>query len=176
MGKAPTDRELEPYLALAEELDIPVAIHTGLGGPGVTYTCCPDFRIHLGDPIGMEEVLVRHPDLRVYLMHAGWPNLESTKAVLYTYPQVYVDLGYYSWNLPRVEFHAYLKALVDAGFEDRIMFGSDQMRWPETIGTAIERIKALDYLTDREKAGILYDNAARFLRLSEDQIARHHGN
>ena len=29
-------------------------------------------------------------------------------------------------------------------------------------------------LTDAQKRDILYNNAARFLRLSKDQIARHH--
>jgi predicted TIM-barrel fold metal-dependent hydrolase len=63
----------------------------------------------------------------------------------------------------------------EQGVLDRVMFGSDQMRWPEAIETAVHRVKSLDYLTAEEKAGILYDNAARFLRLSKDQIAGHQG-
>jgi uncharacterized protein len=38
------------------------------------------------------------------------------------------------WYLPRDAFHDYLKRLVDAGFASRIMFGSDQMNWPDAIG------------------------------------------
>lgn len=41
----------------------------------------------------MEEVLVRHPRLRVYLMHAGYPLLDDRLAVLYAHPQVSVDVG-----------------------------------------------------------------------------------
>ena len=55
------------------------------------------------------------------------------------------------------------------------MFGSDQMEWPETITLAIEAIQSADFLTEEQRADILYNNAARFLRLSEEEIARHHG-
>ena len=71
MGLSPADPKLEPYFALAEELDIPVGIHTGLAARGTPYDpCCPKFRVMLGNPILLEEVLIRHPKLRVYLMHA----------------------------------------------------------------------------------------------------------
>jgi predicted TIM-barrel fold metal-dependent hydrolase len=54
------------------------------------------------------------------------------------------------------------------------MFGSDQMVWPEAIAMAIEGIESADFLTPEQKRAILYDNAARFLRLTPDQIAAHH--
>jgi hypothetical protein len=47
------------------------------------------------------------------------------------------------------------------------MFGSDQMLWPEMIGKAIEAIEAADFLTAEQKRDIFYNNAARFLRLSD---------
>ena len=56
-------------------------------------------------------------------------------------------------------------ALVRAGLGNRLMFGSDQMRWPEKIDEAIEAIEEADYLTAEQKRDILYNNAARFLRL-----------
>ena len=37
-GIAPDDPRLEPYFALAEELDIPVGIHLGPGPPGTAYS------------------------------------------------------------------------------------------------------------------------------------------
>ena len=50
------------------------------------------------------------------------------------------------------------------------------MQWPETIELAIETIEAADFLTEEQKRDIFYNNAARFLRLSEDQIAAHYAN
>lgn len=70
-GIAPNDERLEPYWALAEELDIPVGIHTGTGPPGAIYLGFEGHRAELDSPLTMEDVLVRHPRLRVYLMHAG---------------------------------------------------------------------------------------------------------
>jgi len=79
-GVAPTDERLAPYWALAEELDIPVGIHVGTGPPGVIYLGAQGYRAHLHSALTMEEVLVRHPRLRVYLMHAGYPLLDDLLA------------------------------------------------------------------------------------------------
>ncbi len=170
MGLSPADPQLEPYYALAEELDIPVGIHTGLAARGTPYQpCCPNFRVPLGNPLLVEEVLIRHPKLRVYLMHAGGPFLEETKAIMGIYPQVYADLGVIDWIIPREEFHSVLQSLVRAGFGKRLMFGSDQMVFPEAIGMAIEGIESATFLTEEQKRDILYNNAVRFLRLEEDR-------
>jgi hypothetical protein len=172
-GLSPSGPELEPYFALASELDIPVGIHTGLGFPGITRTY-PGFRVSLGSPIHLEELLNRHPNLRVYIMHAGWPFLAETIGILSVYPQVYVDIAGVNWILPREEFYDYLRELIQAGFIDRIMFGSDQMSWPDAIDVAVETVRSADFLSDEEKRAILYDNAARFLRLSEAERTAHH--
>jgi uncharacterized protein len=171
-GIPPTDPRMEPYWALAEELDIPVALHTGLAPPNTPYQCCPQFRTSLGNPALLEEVLVRHPKLRVYLMHAGYPFLQETIAILHMYPQVYADLGAISWTRPREAFHVYLRALVREGFGKRLMFGSDQMMWPEAIGMAIEGIESASFLTPEQKRDIFFNNAVRFLRLDGPALLR----
>lgn len=164
-GIAPDDPRLEPYFALAEELDIPVGIHIGPGPPGTAYFATPSYRVAAGDPLRLEPVLIRHPKLRVYAMHAGWPMGDAMIAMLFAHPQLYVDIGVLDWAYREQDFHAYLKRLIDAGFEERIMFGSDNMVWPDTIGIAIGRIRATPFLSERQKKLILHDNAARFLRI-----------
>ena len=114
VGLSLNDSLFDPYLTLAEELDIPVGVHTGLGPAGTPYTCCPKFRVTYGNPVLLEEVLVKHPKLRLYIMHGGWPYLEETKAIMSVYPQVYADLATINWIIPREEFHVYLKDLVRA--------------------------------------------------------------
>ncbi len=155
----------EPYLALAEEFDLPVGIHTGLGPPGTPYGCCPDFSVELGNPKLLEPMLKRHPKLRVWLMHAGWPWLQETKALMYVYPQLHADISVINWIIPRQEFHDYLQALMTAGLGDRLMFGSDQMVWPEAITLAVEGTDSAPFLTPAQKRAIFHDNAARFLLL-----------
>lgn len=167
-GYSPGDTEWEPYWTLAEELDIPVGIHMGLGPPGAAYLDTPAYRAGLSNPLLLEEVLVRHPKLRVYVMHAGWPMLDEMIHLLYSHPQVYADVAVINWVLPRKEFHLYLRRLVEAGFGKRLMFGSDQMVWPEAIGLAVEGIESADFLTEEQKRDIFYNNAARFLRLDRE--------
>lgn len=164
-GLDASDPWFEPYLALAEEFDIPVGIHTGLGPPGTPYGCCPDFSVELGNPKLLEPMLKRHPKLRVWLMHAGWPYLQETKALMYVYPQLHADVSVINWIIPRQEFHDYLRALVTAGLGDRLMFGSDQMVWPEAISLAVEGVDSAGFLTPAQKRAIFHDNAARFLKL-----------
>jgi hypothetical protein len=160
------DPKYTPYLALAEELDVPVSVHMGLGPPGISFDpCCRGFRAALGNPAVLEEALNRHPKLRLNVMHGGWPYLQDTVALLLTYPQTWTDLGWIAWGLPRAEFHAYLGALMRAGLGTRILFGSDQMYWPEAIGMAVDAVDAASVLTAAQRRDIFYGNAARFLRL-----------
>lgn len=174
-GIGPNDPRMEPYYVAAEEMGIPVALHTGLGPPGGPHTFAPNFRVTLGRPTLAEPVLARHPDLKLYLMHAGWPYITETIAMMYMYPDLYADIGVLAWALPRAAFHDALKRLVDAGFGDRLLFGTDQMLWPGALGMAIENVEAVPFLTEEQTRDILYDNAARFLGLGEEQVARHHG-
>jgi len=174
-GISPNDSRVTPYLEILEELDIPLGIHIGPCPPGVSY-----FRgisNHLGrmhSAFEIEEVALRHPNLRINIMHAGWPMADHLIAVLYNHPQVYVDVGIICYLLPRVAFHDYLRRITQAGFHRRIMFGSDQMNWPGAIEEGIKAIEKAEFLTEAQKRDILYNNAARFLRLSQEEIDRHH--
>jgi predicted TIM-barrel fold metal-dependent hydrolase len=108
-------------------------------------------------------------------MHAGWPLADDLLALLWSYRQVYVEVGATAWALPEREFYRYLERLVEAGFGNRVMFGSDQMIWPGVIEPSIRRIERAPFLSDQQKRDILYNNAARFFRLSHADIDRHHG-
>lgn len=172
-GVAPNDPRMEPYFALAEELDIPVAIHLGPGDPGQPYGNS-GYRAALGNPLLLEDVLVRHPRLRLYIMHAAYPMISELRALMFTHPQVYVDVGIVVFIEPRQAFYRFLRELVEAGFGDRVMFGSDQMIWPGVIEPSIRSIEQADFLNAGQKRDILYNNAARFLRLTKEEIAAHH--
>jgi len=164
VGIAPNDPALEPYFALAEEFDVPVLIHTeGIGPP------LPSFRSAAGSPLLLEDVLVRHPKLRLFVENTGYPFLDEMIAMMYQYPQLYGDVSTITWVIPRTAFYDYLKALVRAGLGKRLMFGSDQMRWPEMIEKGIQAIEEADFLTEEQKRDILYNNAAGFLQLNTNQ-------
>jgi len=168
------DPTFEPYFALAEELDVPIGAHLGEGPYGGPYWAFPNYRARLTSPFQLEEVLLHHPKLRLYVMHYGSPLVDEMIAVMYAHPQVYVDIAGNDWQFPRAHFYGQLKRLIDAGLGKRIMWGSDQMVWPQTIEIAIETIEKAPFLSNEQKRDIFYNNAARFLRLGEEEIAKHH--
>jgi len=171
-GYSPGDSLFEPYLAMAERLDVPVGIHIGCGPPGAPYLGSTHYRARLHSALGLEEALLRHPKLRVYAMHAGWPMLDDMLATLYTHPQLYVDLAAICFMIPKKEFYFYLERLVNAGFEKRILFGSDNMIWPGAIEAGIQTIYQAKFLSYDQKRDILFNNAARFLRLTKEEIKK----
>ncbi len=168
-GLSPSDPSVDQYFALAEELDIPVAIHMGTGGSGRANITTPKFRGSMGNPLLLEELLALHPKLRVQVMHAGYPMIDNMLTLLQANSHVYVDVAGLIWSYPIKEVNRYIERLVDAGFEDRVMFGTDQLIWPKLMAYSISIIQNADYLTPEQKRDILYNNAARFLRLDNAQ-------
>ena len=71
--------------------------------------------------------------------------------------------------VPRPSYLRHLRGLVEGGFAKRIMFGSD---FPDQTGPGIDAILAADFLTPEQKADILCNDAARFLRLPPAICAR----
>lgn len=175
-GLSPSDPVFDPYWAVAEKHGIPVAIHTGGAPPRTPYACCPKFRLRFGDPLLLEDLLIKYPRLKVYAMHAGGFFPQNALMLMTMYPHVYVDIGALSWTRVAEPLLApFLKEAKARGLLDRVMFGSDQMRWPEGLEIAIGRVNGYDFLTLEDKQGIFYGNAARFLGLSAAEISRHHG-
>jgi len=176
-GLSPSDPEMFQYYELAQELDVPVGIHTGTAAPGTPLGCCPNFRLSLGNPYLLEDILVRFPRMRVWAMHAGGQYFNEMVTMMTMYPQLYVDISPYTWldsgNAELLD--RFLRLAKEQRALNRVMFGSDQMRWPEAIELAVNRVKSIDYLDEQQKAGILYDNAARFLRFSNEEIENHYG-
>jgi predicted TIM-barrel fold metal-dependent hydrolase len=164
-GIAPDSSIMKPYFALAERYDIPVAIHMGPAFPGAVYRGFPEYRVRLSNPLLLENVLARHPRLRIYVMHGGWPMQQEMLGLMFAYPNVYFELSGLIWQAPTTIIHDYLKPFISAGFGKRILFGSDQMVWPDAIPIAIETILSAGFLDEEQKKDIFYRNAERFLRI-----------
>lgn len=168
-GLSPSDPFVDQYFALAEELDIPIAIHMGTGGSGRANVTSPKFRGSMGNPLLLEDLLARYPKLRMQVMHAGYPMIDNMLTLLQANSHVYVDVAGLIWSYPLKEANRYIQRLVEAGFEDRVMFGTDQLEWPKLMMYSISIIQNADYLSPEQKRDILYNNAARFLRLDTAQ-------
>lgn len=156
-GISPSDSSMFPYYALAQEFNLPIGIHTGLAGPD---HLCPNYNPLLGDPALMKDVLEKFPGLKVWIMHAGAPYLSGTLETLKSYPNVYADISVLANPdiVKKEDFTAYMKSLMDAGFADRLMFGSDN----GDLGKMIDAVNELDFLTLEQKEKIFLANAESF--------------
>lgn len=165
-GGTLSDPGWKPYLRICERYNIPMAVHTGGGDPGGTYSWSPKARLALGDPYLIEDVLVEFPKLRIYLMHAGAEDWhEHALRLMAYYPQLYTDIAVMLWVEPNSQrtIKTFLRNAKEAGYLNRVMFGSDQMIWPYSIEKSIRFLNGLDFLTKKDKEDIFYNNAVRFL-------------
>jgi predicted TIM-barrel fold metal-dependent hydrolase len=158
------DPLLFPYYEICERKKIPVFFHTGLDGPNPQQLVSPKFKLELGDPLLLQDIVIRFPNLKVVIMHMGWPFSDHALYMLYAYPNVYLDTAVVNWILGKSVFERMLKEAVETVGSDRILFGSDQMVWPQMITPAVEAIKNADYLTENDKRQILYENAKQLLK------------
>jgi predicted TIM-barrel fold metal-dependent hydrolase len=168
-GRTLADPLYQPYLAICEKYGVPVAYHSGGSFPNAQQLGWPKYRIALGDPFLVEDVLVKYPKLKIYLMHAGENFYENTLRMMDGYPNLYADLGVELWLHPLTKDYGtkFLKSAKEYGFLDRVLFGSDQMVWPEAITSSIDFLNAMDFLTKAEKEMILYKNAKKFLGIKD---------
>jgi predicted TIM-barrel fold metal-dependent hydrolase len=104
-------------------------------------------------------------------MHFGGSYSDEAIVLMKAYPQVYCDISAVSVFMPKTVWEPNLKKLYEAGLGDRIMFGSDYFGMVEEH---LKAILAIDWLSESQKADILYNNAARFLGLTPEQIKHHY--
>ena len=161
-GMSPSDMSLDDYFTVAEELGIPVGIHMGTGGNGMANLLRPEYRASLGRPFLLEDMLARHPNLKIWVMHAGYPMIDEMIALMGANAYVYVDLAGFIWSYPLDEIHSYLERLVQAGFAKRILYGTDLLIWPELLETSIGVVENATFLSEGQKRDILFNNAVRF--------------
>ena len=166
-GMTLADPGFAPYLAICEREGIPIALHTGSGPPGISKKY-KKYRLNLGDPLLIEEVLISYPKLKIYLMHAGGLFYNNAITLLEIYPQLYCDLGVLLW-IPEgpsaLHGEAFLRKVKKLGYIDRVMFGSDAMYWPSNIEKSIKKLDSFEFLDEEDKRKIFYENAVKFFEL-----------
>lgn len=80
------DRSLYPMYARAEELQLVVAIHTG-----ITYSRMHPLRHERAELL--DQVACDFPDLKLIACHAGWPYVTEYCAVARRHPTVFLEFG-----------------------------------------------------------------------------------
>jgi uncharacterized protein len=148
----PNDRMLYPLYAKAQDLKIPVMVHTG-------SSLFQGSRMKYGDPVLLDDVAVDFPELILIEVHSGrgfWYEAAFFLAKLH--PRVYMEIS----GLPPQSLLDYFPDLEKNA--DKIIFGSD---WPGMpgIGKNIEAIQGLP-LKEETKKKILGENAQKILKLN----------
>ena len=158
-GISSSDSLMFPYYALAEKYNLPIGIHTGSAGPNHGS---PNFKEEMGNPLLLKETLAKFPRLRVWLMHGGGPYVKECIEMMKMHPGLYTDISVLNNPsiIPSKDFAAVMKEFIDAGLEDRLMFGSDNA----DIKITIDAVEQISFLTSDQKAKIFYKNAEQFFK------------
>ena len=156
-GISPSDSLMMPYYALAEKYKIPVGIHTGGAGPNHGS---PNFKMELGNPQLLEKLLARFPKLKVWIMHSGDQYFNETIELMDVHKHVYADISVISNPdiVPSARFSNIMKRFMEAGLEDRLMFGTDN----GDVQKVINAVESLSFLSKDQKKKIFYQNAEGF--------------
>ncbi len=147
----PNESFLYPLYEVAQDLGIPIMVHTG-------SSIFKGARIKYGDPIYLDDVAVDFPELKILLVHGG-RGLFYDRAFFLAklHKNVYLEIS----GLPPENLLKYFPELEK--ISDKVIFGSD---FPSTgqVKKNIEGIKKLP-LSANTKIKILGGNAKKILKI-----------
>jgi predicted TIM-barrel fold metal-dependent hydrolase len=158
------DPRLYPIYARAEELGVPVIVHTG-------STRLPGALLRWQDPLDLDAVGLAFPDLQLWMAHCGMHRWRDAFAVLARHRAMAADVSFWG-RLPR---HVVAGAMAHAkhiGVLDRLMWGTDYPFWGQAADIARwravpedqERLGLAPALDETDLDGLLGGTAARLLR------------
>jgi predicted TIM-barrel fold metal-dependent hydrolase len=159
---APDDGTADPLLEVAQEYGIPALFHTGQTGIGADMPGGGGVRLSLSNPMLLDDVAVKFPDLTIIMAHPSFPWQDEALAVATHKPNVYIDLSGWSPKYFPPQLVRYANSLL----QDKVLFGSDYPlitpdRW-------LSDFAKLD-MKPQVRPKILKDNAVRVLKLGEEK-------
>lgn len=155
----PDDPQFTPLFAKAEELGVPVLMHSGYAAAGANTPGGGGFELAYSRPIPhVDSLAARHPGLTIIMAHPAWPWIQEQIAVALHKPNVFIDLsGWAPRYIPK-------ELITEAGgrLRKKVLFGSDYPYISPV--TWMEQFAELD-IRDEARPLILHDNAAEILGL-----------
>ncbi len=161
------DPAVHGVYAIASEFGVPVVIHTG-------DTYAAHGRVKFAHPLEVDEIAVRFRDVTFVICHLGNPWFADTMEVVYKNPNVVTDisgltLGAFDERFGPVLVRKVNEAIGYINDPDKLLFGSD---WPIADVTSYVRfVQQLD-LTEAEREGLLWRNAARVFDIDMEAAQR----
>jgi predicted TIM-barrel fold metal-dependent hydrolase len=158
-GFDPSAPEHEPLWSVIEDLGVPVVFHGGNSTLGAGSPGGRGLRVKHGDPLLVDDVAARHPDLRILLAHPAFPWEKEQLAICQQKGNVHMDLS--GW-LPKYIDEQVLR-YAGTVLQDKVMFGTDYpmlrpARWLDSFE------KHTDY-PEEIRRKLLWENAEEFLGL-----------
>ena len=156
----PDDPAFIPLFAKAEELGIPVLMHSGYAAAGANAPGGGGFELAYSRPIPhVDSLAARHPNLTIIMAHPAWPWIQEQVAVALHKSNVFIDLsGWAPRYIPKE-----LISEASGRLRKKVLFGSDYPYISPV--TWLEQFQELD-IRDESRPLILHDNAARILNLA----------
>lgn len=155
-----TDPAVRPIYELGGEFGVPVMIHTG-------DTWTPTARVRYTHPLAVDDVAVDHRETTFVICHLGNPWFTDAMEVIYKNENVMGDicgltLGEFQPRYERFALRCVNDALAFINDPAKLMFGTD---WPiSDIGSYLRFAEKLE-MTDEEREGMMWRNAARLFRI-----------
>ena len=128
----PRARTYDPFYEAARQHGLVLLWHMGA-------TPSPAGDLSVSNPLLIDEVARRHPDLTQIVAHLGHPWQREAIVVLRKNRRVFADVSA-SWARPLDGFHALVRAQ-EWGVVDKLLFGSDYPLW--TPREAADGLRAL---------------------------------
>lgn len=160
-GFYPNDKAVTPIWEKANELEIPVMVHSG-----PTF---PQVRMKYSEPIYLEDVVIKYPSLNIIIAHSGgsvWA--EEVMALRQFRNNVYADIsGWQGMAYAAGKEYALQRLVYLYGFlRSKCLFGSD---WPAFNAQVshkewVDMINGLNVETKLKKK-LLGENAKKLLKL-----------
>lgn len=126
-GYHPADKRAMPVYEIAEKHGLPILFHQGATFP----VKAP---LKYANPVQLEEIALRHPDLKIIVAHLGHPWLEEAIVLIRKQPNVFADIS----GLFGRQWQAYnaLRLSLEYGIIDKLLFGTDFpfFTYEETMG------------------------------------------
>lgn len=150
----PDDTRYEPLWKKAEELKLPVVVHTGTSGLGAGSPGGDGIKLDYSRPIHLDAVAAKHPDLKLLCAHAGWPWHDELLAMAMHKSNVMIDLsGWLAKYLP-----ASVLQFTNTRLSNQVVFGSDYpFLEPARCLESLKEQKWRDGVLEK----VLWSNAAR---------------
>lgn len=158
-GFDPSAEEHDELWETIEDLGVPVVFHGGNSTLGAGSPGGRGLRVEHGNPLLVDDVAARFPDLQILLAHPAFPWEKEQLAICQQKGNVYMDLS--GW-LPK---YIDEQVLQYAGtiLKDKVMFGTDypMIRPEDWLESFAEHT---DYPEEIERK-LLWENAEAFLDL-----------